>query len=110
MGTLIDALSQVNGIKINSVSFDIFDKIKLQTEARAAAFKEAKEKARDFAEFAGLKLERVIKISDFQRVSAPPILQARAVGALASPGPSTSVPIGNLDVNYRTDVTFVLRI
>ncbi len=41
VGTLIDALSQVNGIKINSVSFDIFDKIKLQTEARASAFKEA---------------------------------------------------------------------
>ncbi len=31
VGTLVDALSQVNGIKIDSVTFDIFDKKQLQT-------------------------------------------------------------------------------
>lgn len=31
VGTLVDALAQVDGINIDSVSFDIYDKTKLQT-------------------------------------------------------------------------------
>ncbi len=45
VGTLVDALALVNGIIIDSVTFDIFDKTRLQINARANAFRNAKEKA-----------------------------------------------------------------
>jgi uncharacterized protein YggE len=41
----VDALALVNGIIIDSVTFDIFDKTRLQINARANAFRNAKEKA-----------------------------------------------------------------
>ncbi len=62
VGTLVDALAQVNGLSINQVSFDIKDKTPLQTQARASAFNDAKEKAADYASFAGLRAGRVLKI------------------------------------------------
>lgn len=110
IGVLVDALSQVNGININSVSFDIFNKTKLQAEARAAAFKDAKNKAEDYARFAGAYLGRVLKIDDSYTVSSPPIARNVAfASAKIESAPSTAVPLGNLDINYSTTITFALR-
>ena len=105
----IDALAAVNGINIDSVSFDIFDKTKLQTDARAAAFKDAKAKAEDYASFAGLRVTRILKIEDESFVSSPPVLQKMEMASLASDSiSSTSVPVGELEVFYETTLTFSL--
>ena len=64
VGVLVDALGQINGININSVSFDIVDKTKLQAIARESAFNDAKTKAADFASFGGLNVGRVDRIDD----------------------------------------------
>ena len=64
----VDAVAVINGINIDSVSFDIFDKTKLQTDARAAAFKDAKAKAEDYAASAGLSVGRVLTIDDSSTV------------------------------------------
>lgn len=45
IGILVDSLANINGVNIDSVTFDIADKTKLQTEARAAAFRDARAKA-----------------------------------------------------------------
>ena len=61
---MIDALAQINSININSVTFDIYDKTPLQTQARAQAFKDAKEKAEDYVSFAGATVGNVMTIDD----------------------------------------------
>lgn len=68
VATLIDALARIDGLNINNVSFDIFDKTPLQTQARASAFKDAKSKAEDYAFFAGVSVGRVLTIDDFSYV------------------------------------------
>ncbi len=94
VGTLIDALSLVNGINIDSVVFDINDKSPLQTKARANAFQDAKNKASDYASFAGLSVGRILTIDDFSTVSGPPIvLKSLQVGGAANLA-STVVPVG----------------
>lgn len=109
VGTLVDALAQVNGINIDSVSFDIFDKTALQTQARTAAFNDAKSKASDYASFAGLSLGRVIFIDDNYYVSSPPIITGKvAFASAARLDSSTSVPVGEQDVSYSVVVTFQL--
>jgi uncharacterized protein YggE len=111
VGTLVDALAQVNGINIDSVSFDIFNKTPLQTKAREAAFLDAKNKAVDYALFSGLLLGRVINIDDAEAVSAPPLRQnVKYASALAvGGGSSTSVPVGAMEISYSTTVTFSAR-
>lgn len=112
VGVLVDALAQIDGINIDSVSFDIYDKTPLQTQARAAAFRDAKAKAEDYASFAGLSVGRVLTIDDFSYVAAPPLAEKRtfAVASMAVGGSSdTSVPVGEQDVSYSTTITFALR-
>lgn len=106
----IDSLAVVNGINIDSVSFDINDKTKLQTDARSAAFKDAKTKAEDYAAAAGLRVTRILKIEDESLVSSPPIMQKMEMASLASDSvsSSTSVPVGELEVSYQTTLTFAV--
>lgn len=108
---LIDALAAVNGININSVTFDILDKTQLQTEARAAAFNDAKQKAEDFASAAGVRVGRVLTIDDNSFVSSPPIEFANVarLSVAASDSVQTSIPVGELEVSYSTNVVFQLR-
>lgn len=68
VGTLVDQLAQINGIQISSIYFDIFDKSPLQKEARAAAFKDASQKAKDYAQFSGRHLGILLVVDDFVRV------------------------------------------
>lgn len=112
VATLIDALAtKVNGLNINNVSFDIFDKTPLQTQARAAAFRDAKKKAEDYASFAGVSVGRVLTIDDFSYVEAPPVQLAFATAkmSVAADSVGTSVPVGEQDVTYSTTITFDLR-
>lgn len=96
VGTLVDALADIDGLNINSVVFDIEDKTQLQTQARAAAFEDAKSKATDYATFAGLSLGRTLTVDDGARVEGAPIevrLEAMSFAASGS-ATSTSVPVG----------------
>lgn len=109
VAALIDAFSPIDGINIDSVSFDINDKSSIQSQARAAAFKDARTKAEDYASFTGLTVGKIIAIEDLSYVS--PYLSSST--GLRGPGsstyPGTSVPIGELETTYTTTVTFSLR-
>lgn len=112
VATLVDALAQINGVNLDSVSFDIYDKTKLQSQSRAAAYKDAKQKAEDYASFAGLTVGRVLSIDDSSYVEAPALRQKEAFGGVAMASMadvSTSVPVGEQDLTYRTTVTYALR-
>ncbi len=112
VATLVDALAQVDGLNLDSVTFDIYDKTKLQSESRAAAYKDAKQKAEDYASFAGLTLGRVISIDDTHYVEAPAIEAKRVYGVAGGASAdfaATSVPVGEQDVGYRTTITYALR-
>ena len=93
---MVDALALVNGINIDNVAFDIFDKTPLQTKARADAFQNAQDKASDYASFADLSLGRILTIDDDTAVSAPPIVRKGVAfaAALKVASDSTSVPLG----------------
>ena len=62
MATLIDALAKINGINIDSVTFDVSDKTSLETQARESAYLDAKIKAEDYASLAGKTLGKIVKV------------------------------------------------
>lgn len=61
-----------NSARINSVSYSIDDDSSLVTDARARAFNDARDRAQQYAELAGLSLGRVISISEAAAGSVPP--------------------------------------
>lgn len=62
-----------NSTRINSVSYSIDDDSRLVAEARARAFNDARERAEQYAELAGLGLGTVISISEDSGGAPPPV-------------------------------------
>jgi uncharacterized protein len=67
--------------RINSVSYSIADDSQLVKDARARAFQDAKDRAQQYAQLAGLKLGKVISISEASggALPAPPPLRGGAM-------------------------------
>ncbi|MGH3636342.1 MAG: SIMPL domain-containing protein, partial [Mycobacterium sp.] len=64
--------------RINSVSYSIADDSRLVKDARARAFQDAKDRAGQYAQLAGLSLGKVISISEATGGTPPPTPMPRA--------------------------------
>ncbi len=91
-GTVLDTVSRGigNEVRINGVSFDIDDDAGLITQARAAAVKNAKEKATQLAKAAGMNVKSVKSITETSYVEPIPFAGERT---LAFTDSDASVPI-----------------
>lgn len=56
VGTLYDQLSNIDGVTINNLQFDIENKTSLRSSARAQAYQQAQSTAAQFASFSGYRL------------------------------------------------------
>ncbi|MFO7165814.1 MAG: SIMPL domain-containing protein [Mycolicibacterium hassiacum] len=72
-----------NSTRINNVSYTIEDDSQLVRDARARAFDDARERAEQYAELSGLKLGKVVSISESSETQAPPTPMPRAEMAAA---------------------------
>lgn len=79
-----------DGTRINSVSYFIEDDSQLVRDARARAFDDAKGRAEQYAQLSGLRLGKVISISEESGHTPPFVLPAPTPaqrGAMAAPVP-----------------------
>ncbi len=70
--------------RINSVSYSIADDSQLVKDARARAFQDAKNRAEQYAQLSGLKLGKVISISEAAGGAPPVMAPAPRGGAMPS--------------------------
>jgi len=70
---IIDDVSQIWGIQVNNINYDIEDKTPYYTQARKLAMKKAKQKAWELAEVAWMKLTKPISISENLNTYYPPM-------------------------------------
>ncbi|WP_236978574.1 MULTISPECIES: SIMPL domain-containing protein [Mycobacterium] len=77
--------------RINSVSYSIADDSQLVKDARARAFDDAKNRAQQYAQLAGLNLGKVLSISEATGSTPPPtgVPAPRAAMAPLEPGQQT---------------------
>jgi uncharacterized protein len=106
---LIDDLASVNGISLNSLSFDIKDKTVSYQKARNLAFQNALIKAKDYGEALYMKVGKVLNLRD-SLGSAPVVTDGVLLEGIkvdASVGASsTSIQVGTIPVNYNVGVVF----
>jgi hypothetical protein len=74
--------------RINGVSYSIADDSQLVKDARARAFEDAKNRAEQYAQLSGLRLGRVMSISEATDGAPPPMPRAMAAVPL-EPGQQT---------------------
>jgi uncharacterized protein len=87
--------------RINSVNYSIEDDSQLVKDARAQAFNDAKSRAEQYAQLSGLKLGKVISISEQSGSTPPPPMPRVAMD---------SVPLepGQQTVNFNVTVVWEL--
>jgi uncharacterized protein len=90
--------------RINSVSYSIDDDSKLVKDARARAFQDAKDRAGQYAQLAGLSLGKVISISEAAGGTPPPVPMPRGPMAAAVP-----LQPGQQTVNFSVTAVWELR-
>jgi uncharacterized protein YggE len=102
-GAVIDAGVAAGATSVDGVTFSVADGAAASTQARTAAFNDAKQRAQTLAQAAGVTLGPAISITE---VSAPNVVP------FAVPGPagavSTPVQPGTTQVEVDVEVTFAI--
>jgi len=102
VGKVLDAVVTAGANNIYGISFGVDDPATYQQQARAAAIKDAQDKAAQLAKAAGISLGKVISISEGGVVPSPII---RAGGVMAA---EAAVPIetGELEIAINVSMRF----
>jgi uncharacterized protein YggE len=104
VGKALDALVQEGGATQISVGFTIADPKAAQAEARSLAIGDARSRAQAMAAAAGVKLGKVLRVSDLSSSGYSSANFDVKAGAAAS----TQVPVGQLDVQVAVEVDFAI--
>lgn len=109
IGKAVDAVVTDGSNQVSGVSFGLDDDTKAMDLARTDAVKKARARAEIYAAAAGLKVERILSISEAGASTpipyAMPVAMARAGGGGAPP----PVSPGELDIAINVTVTFTLK-
>lgn len=101
VGELLDTAVAAGGNRVDSVRFDIEDATALIEQAREAAWSDARQKAEQLANLAGLELGDVLTISE-SNISTPIPLARSAAEAVSVPiEPGTQTIAVTIEVTWR---------
>ena len=106
-GRVIDTLVEAGANQVNGPSFQMDDPDAASDEARLAAMKKARARAELYARAAGLRVGRILSISETGGYTpGPPVVFARmAADSAAAPSP---VAAGEIQLNANVTVLFEL--
>ncbi len=109
---LIDRLTGIDGIAMNQINFDIADNTGNFVRSRELAFEKAMQKAEQYAELSGMKVGRVLSLSENGASNPVPLYRAAVVNQFkaeaAYDAASTVLPSGQMEVTTHISVTFLL--
>ena len=104
---MIDTLVEAGANQVNGPSFQMDEPYAATDEARLAAMKKARARAELYARAAGLRVVRILSISESGGYTpGPPVVFARmAADSAAAPSP---VAAGEIQLNANVTVLFEL--
>lgn len=110
MGKVIDALVRAGANQVNGPNFMLAEPDAAQDEARVAAMRDARARADLYAKAAGLRVHRIISISESGGYAPMPVMYMRKEMAMdaAAPPPPPPVAAGELEMNINLTVQFEL--
>jgi hypothetical protein len=107
IGDLLDAAVQAGANSISGIQFDVADKTQALSEARQAAVNDARAKAEELAEAAGVTLGDVQTIAENTSSPPMPMYDMRAASAAME---SAAVPVSPGQMTITVDVSIVYLI
>jgi uncharacterized protein YggE len=107
MGKVIDALVKAGANQVNGPNFSLSQPDAALNEARVAAIKDARARADLYAGAAGMRVARVVSITESGGYAPAPVM-FRAKAAMDSLGAAPPVAAGELETNVNVTVQFEL--
>lgn len=107
LGDILDTVVREGGNTFGGLSFALDDDTAVRDEARRKAMAEALARAELYAGAAGLKVRRIVTISESGGWNAPPAPMAMSRMAVADAAPS---PVSGGEVNYSATVDVVFEL
>jgi len=110
-GSIIDAVAAAGGdlTRINSIAFSVDDPSAYYEEARQKAMADARAKAEQLAELAGVKLGKPTYISE--GIQVPPIYPRSVYveeAAIPAPAPPTPISPGEMELSLTVQVAYAI--
>jgi len=105
---VIDTLVTAGANQVNGPSFEVENADAALDEARAAAMAKARARAALYARAAGLKVGRILSISENGGWSPPQPVMYRMAAMEAAPPPAPPVQAGELQMQMTVTVQFEL--
>lgn len=106
MGKVIDALVTAGANQVNGPNFELSQPEAAMDEARVEAMKSARARADLYARAAGLRVARIVSISESSGYSPQPVMFMRKAAADMAAAPP--VAAGELEMNVNVTVQFEL--
>jgi uncharacterized protein YggE len=107
-GKVIDTLVSAGANQINGPSFQLDESDAALDEARVEAMKKARSRAQLYATAAGLRVVRVVSISESGGFYQPVPVFARQMEAASAPPPPAPVQAGELELKANVTVLYEL--
>jgi len=110
VGAIIDAVAEAGGdlIRINNIAFSVEDPSEYYEEARAEAMADAKDKAEQLADLAGIELGKATYISEGTVYSPVDYRDAGGIVPVAE-GVNTSISPGELELTLTIQVAYAIE-
>jgi hypothetical protein len=108
-GAVLDALVSSGSNQIGGVAFSIRDPKPLLAEARAAAVKDAIDRAETYAKAAGVTLGPIQSIGEGEAEAPRPMYKTMAMLAPAAGAPPPPVAAGEQTVSASVTITWILQ-
>lgn len=109
-GEILASLASVGANEIGSLSFTVDNPKTVEEKARAAAIKEAKEKAATLSRDLGVRLVKIASYSESGGSQPPPIFYEKAAYGMGMSAAPTSAPIPTGENEVRVNVTITYEI
>ncbi|CAN5243395.1 SIMPL domain-containing protein [soil metagenome] len=108
-GAAIDAAVSAGATDVEGISFDIADPRPLQDEARKRAVRALGDKAQLYASATGLRIARLVTLSESSGDARPqPMMKSAMFARAAAPAADTSVEPGEVEVRASVNATYEL--
>jgi len=110
VGAIVDAVAAAGGdlTRIDGVSFSVEDPSNYHDEAREKAMADARAKAEQMAELAGVKLGRPIYISESAYIPSPVYRQPMYEQATGAPMPETAISPGEMEISLNVQLIYAI--
>lgn len=109
IGPVLDSLIAQGANQINGPDFSVENTDPLLDKARAEAVAKAKKRAEIYAQALGLKIKRIVSISEHGGYNPPRPVMMRAMAAGADQSLSTPVAAGEMNLGITANMRFELE-